>query len=259
MRTAASLWTALSLVLSLSIAAAAGCASSSDEALAEEDGEAEGAAKVTLWQSADGEFRFHVAAGSGQVLLLSDAYTSRTGAINGILSVLDNGVDPARYAVVPADGGYLVRLVAANRQTIASSAVHATEEGATRAIAATVASITGYLDRREAATGGSRVEMIAGATGEFRFHVLGSDGEVLLSSESYASEAAAYNGALAVQQAGRSRAGYTVKQSAAGSFYFVLQAANGEVIGTSQMFAMREGVDGAIAQLIALLPTIAVL
>lgn len=260
MRTAASLWTALTLALSLALAAAAaGCASSRDDVLAEEDGEAEGGAKITLWQTVDGEFRFHVAAGSGQVLLASEAYTSRTGAINGILSVLDNGVDPARYTVVPEGGGYLLRLVAANRQPIAFSAVHATEEGATRAVASTVAAITGYLDRREAATAGPRVEVLAGHDGEVRFHVLGAGGEVLLSSESYASEAAAYNGALAVQQAGRARASYTVKQSAAGAYYFVLQAANGEIVGTGQLFATREDADGAIARLIALLPTIAVL
>jgi uncharacterized protein YegP (UPF0339 family) len=259
MRIASSLLTVLAL--SLVTASATGCATGADEVLAQEDGVAgEGTAgKLTLWQSSDGEHRFHLAAAGGQVLLSSEGYASRIGAINGFLSVLENGVDAARYEIVPADGGYLLLLVAANRQTIAFSGVHATEASASRAIASSVSAITGYLDRREAATTDARVEVLATATGEHRFHVHAKDGAILLSSETYVTEAAAYNGALAVQQAGRARASYSIRQTAAGASYFVLQAANGEIVGTSPRYATREAADGAIASLIVLLPTLAVL
>lgn len=259
MRTVSSLL--IVLVLSLLGGAPVGCASNGDEILAGEDDEAgePGAGAFTLWQSADGELRFHLDAASGEVLLISDPYTSRTGAINGILSVLENGVDPARYEVVAESGGFRVQLRAANRQLIAFSEVHGTEERAMRAIAASVTAVTGYLDRREARTEGARFEVRPVADGEYRFDVYGKDGVAVLSSETYASEAAAYNGALSVQQAGRARASYVVRETAAGERYFVLRAANGEIVGTSRLYATQEDAEAAVAQLIVLLPTLDVL
>jgi hypothetical protein len=258
MRTASSLL--IVIVLSLTGAAPAGCASNGDEILTGEDDTGEsGAGAFTLWQSADGELRFHLAAASGEVLLLSDPYTSRTGAINGILSVLENGVDPARYELAAEDGGFRVQLRAANRQLIAFSEVHATEERAARAIAASVAAVTGYLDRREARTEGARFEVRPVVAGGYRFDVYGKDGASVLSSETYTSEAAAYNGALAVQQAGRARASYVVRETAAGEHYFVLRAANGETVGTSRLHATQQAAEEAVAQLIVLLPTLDVL
>ncbi len=103
MRNVSSLITAL--VLSVSSIAAVGCASTGadDEGLV--DGEAGGARKLTVWQASDSQWHFNLKSGNGAILLTSEAYLSRTGAINGALSVLENGVVPAQYAVNQAETG----------------------------------------------------------------------------------------------------------------------------------------------------------
>ncbi len=52
-------------------------------------------------------------------------------------------------------------------------------------------------------------------------------------------EAAAFNGAFAVQADGQSAANYTLKTNAAGGFYFNLSALNGQIIGTSQQYTTK--------------------
>ena len=95
------------LVLSFSTTAIVGCASTGDEITDDADGDSTLAGKVDLWQASDAQWHFHLKSGNGSILLTSEAYTSRTGAINGLLSTLDNGVDTAQFAVVPATHGFL--------------------------------------------------------------------------------------------------------------------------------------------------------
>src|SRR4051812_23417860 len=110
MRIATSLIT--TLVLSLSTLTAVGCATSGDE-YSDTDDEASSAGKLTFWQASDAQWHFNLKSGNGAILLTSEAYTARTGAIGGALSVLENGVDPAMYKIVPAaTKGYVVHLVA---------------------------------------------------------------------------------------------------------------------------------------------------
>lgn len=243
---------ALASVLSLSLSA---CATSNTDGLSEETDEATSAGKLSLWQSTDGQWRFNVKSGNGAVLLTSEGYTARTGAINGVLSVLENGVDPAQYAIVPATHGFVVHLKAANLETIAVTQVYATKSSATRGVTSSVNAVTSYLDRRESATTGARFAVTATASG-YHFNVHAKNGQVVLSSESYDSEAAAYNGAFAVQKDGQSAARYTIKESASGSFYFTLTSTNGQVIGTSQQYTTRQSAAETISSLQSLLPTL---
>src|SRR5687767_7318301 len=86
------------LVLSVSMFAGVGCATSGSDDTSEVDGEAGSAGKFSLWQAGDG-WHFNLKSGNGTTLLTSEAYTNRTAAINGMLSVQANGVDSAMYAV----------------------------------------------------------------------------------------------------------------------------------------------------------------
>src|SRR5690242_11537747 len=114
MRTLNSLITVLAL--SFTSVAAIGCASEgTDDSSATED-ESASAGKVDLWQATDGQWHFHLKSGNGSILLTSEAYTSRTGAINGVLSVLENGVDKLQYQLSPATHGYVLHLVAGNNE-----------------------------------------------------------------------------------------------------------------------------------------------
>lgn len=248
------------LVLSFSSLAAVGCATSgADEDISEIDGEAAGAGKFNLWQSTDGQWRFHLKSGNGAILLTSEGYTSRTGAINGMLSMQHNGVDPAMYAVKKTATGYVLHMLAANHESIGFSQVYKSKSSATRAIKSSVNAVTSYLDKREANTTGARVEVEAGASGQYHFNFFAKNGQIVASSEAYTTEAAAYNGAFAVQAEGVNEAAYTIKENAAGGFYFTVTAQNGQVIGVSQQYTTRASAADGVAALMALLPNISVL
>ncbi|HEU0036038.1 MAG TPA: DUF1508 domain-containing protein [Kofleriaceae bacterium] len=247
------------LVLSFSSLAAVGCATTGSDEYGDADAEAAGAGKLTFWQSTDGQWRFNLKSGNGSILLTSEAYSARTGAINGALSVLENGVDPAQYRVVPATRGYIVHLVAANNEIISFSEVYSTKSNATRAVTSCVRAVTSYLDKREALSTGARAEVVQGESGQFHFNFFARNGQIVLSSEAYTTEAAAYNGAMAVQADGQSAAAYTINQNATGGFYFVVKAQNGEIIGTSQQYTTKDSAQSAATAVQALLPSITVL
>ena len=257
MRNINSLITAL--VLSVSTIAAVGCASTgADEEGLTED-EAAGAGKLSFWKATDGQWHFNLKSGNGAILLTSEAYTSRTGAINGALSVLENGVDPAQYQVNQTATGWNLHLRAANYESIAFSQVYSTKSNATRAINSSVRAVTTYLDKQEAASTGARVEVLQGESGKFRFNVHAKNGEIVLSSEQYSSAAAAFNGAFAVQAEAKNAAAYTVLENAARGYYFTVKAQNGEIIGVSQQYTTKAAAEGGIASLQSVLPTITVL
>lgn len=258
MRNINSLITAL--VLSLSTISAVGCAAVGADEDSEIDGEAAGAGKLSFWKATDGQWHFNVKSGNGSVLLTSEAYTTRTGAINGALSVLENGVDPAQYAVNKTATGYNLHLKAANGESIAFSEVYSTKSSATRAVKSSVKATTSYLDKKAANTTGARVEVVLNdETHKFRFNVFAKNGQIVLSSEQYTTEAAAFNGAFAVQADGQSAANYTLKTNAAGGFYFNLSALNGQIIGTSQQYTTKAAAESAMASLQSFLPTVTVL
>jgi uncharacterized protein YegP (UPF0339 family) len=225
--------------LVLSTASLVGCATSDTDDTSDADSNSTAAGKFDMWQSNDG-WHFHLTAGNGATLLTSEAYTSRTGAINGILSVENNGVENAQYQVVQgASGGYLIHLVAGNNEIISFSQVYSSKSNATRAVTSCVKAVTTYLDKAEANTTGARAQVEAGATNQFRFNIFASNGQIILSSESYTTEAAAWNGAFAVQDAAATAASFKLLTAADGRFYFTLTAENGQVVGISQMYTTQ--------------------
>lgn len=252
MRNLNSLLTAL--VLSFSSVAAVGCAATGDETSATDD-ESAAAGKVDLWQSADG-WHFHLKAGNGAILLASESYTDRTGAINGILSVLNNGTDEAQYQVVAAKTGYVLHLVAGNNEIISFSQVYSSKSNATRAIDSCVRAATSYLDKKEAQSTGARVEVDASKDGGYHFNVIAKNGQITVSSEHYTTEAAAYNGALAVQDAS---ATWSVQQNTAGGYYFNVTALNGQVVGTSQQYTTKSSAQAGLTAAQTLIKSIAIL
>ncbi|MBA3452776.1 MAG: DUF1508 domain-containing protein [Deltaproteobacteria bacterium] len=258
MRNINSLITAL--VLSFSSIAAVGCATTgADDEYGEAEGEAAAAGKLAFTQSENGQWHFNLKSGNGAVLLTSEQYTSRTGAINGALSVLENGVDSSMYTVNATATGYNVHLKAANHESIAFSQVYSTKSNATRAVTSSVRAVTSYLDKREANTTGARVEVLVGESGKFRFNVHARNGAIVLSSEQYTTEAAAFNGAFAVQAEGQTATNYSIKENTAGGFYFTLSALNGQIIGMSQQYTTRASAASAVTSLTNFLPTVSVL
>ena len=123
--------------LVLSTASLAGCAAGgSDDSIVSTDDESTLPGSIDLWQSADG-WHFHLVAGNKQILLASEAYSSRTAALNGVLSTINNGVDPAQYKVVAATHGLFV-----------GDAWSTLDHGVIREVLVTDTLAPGHADRR---------------------------------------------------------------------------------------------------------------
>ena len=82
--------------------------------------------------------------------------------------------------------------------------------------------------------------------GEFQFNLKATNGQVILTSEGYASKAACLNGIESVKKNAADEKKFEVKVAKNGKPFFNLKATNGQVIGASQMYAsertMRQGI-----------------
>jgi uncharacterized protein len=235
-----------SLVLSLSVfVAAPGCAVSGDEdEYGELDGEAAAPGQIDLRASTAG-WQFDLFAGNKNLLLSSDAYTTRTGAIGGVLSLLKNGVDPNRYVLVQFDGGkWGLQLNTGNGRTLGFTETYSTKSNAKRAIGSCVRAVTSYLDRVYQNTSRARIEASKDdATGVFNFAVVAKDGNVALTSKGYGTEASALNGAFAIQWAAsldRSVKLYESVTQQGASYYYSFSSTNFAEIAFSPTFETRE-------------------
>ncbi len=72
---------------------------------------------------------------------------------------------------------------------------------------------------------------------QFKFVLKAGNHETILSSELYSAKASAVNGIASVKTNSGNDANYERKTSKDDRAYFVLKAANGEVIGTSEMYS----------------------
>ncbi|MFT3981435.1 MAG: YegP family protein [Ferruginibacter sp.] len=91
-----------------------------------------------------------------------------------------------------------------------------------------------------------KFEYITGDDGRYYFNLLASNGQVIFKSEAYISSAARNNGISSVQLNVADESRFERKISADGKYYFILKAANGQVIGISQMYGSEAGRDNGI-------------
>nr|WP_276483261.1 YegP family protein [Paraflavitalea sp. H1-2-19X] len=85
------------------------------------------------------------------------------------------------------------------------------------------------------------------SNGEYQFVLKAGNGEVILTSEGYSSKANCHHGIESVRKNAPDVDQYDRKHSANGKQYFNLKAANGQVIGTSQLYESASGVSSGIA------------
>lgn len=74
------------------------------------------------------------------------------------------------------------------------------------------------------------------ANGEFQFVLKAGNGQVILASESYTTRAACDNGIESVRKNSQEDARFDRLESKNGKPYFNLKAANGQTIGTSELY-----------------------
>lgn len=96
------------------------------------------------------------------------------------------------------------------------------------------------------------------SNGEYQFNLQANNGQVILTSEGYKAKAGCDNGIESVRKNATNDARYECKTAKNGKTYFVLKASNGQVIGTSQMYADQSGCDKGMASVKANAPDAAV-
>jgi uncharacterized protein len=84
-------------------------------------------------------------------------------------------------------------------------------------------------------------------TGKFMFNLKAGNGKVILTSQLYRTKAAAQAGIESVKQHAADDANYERKTSTGGEPYFVLKAANRQIIGTSEMYNSKASMEKGIA------------
>mgnify|MGYP003574953419 CR=1 FL=1 len=83
--------------------------------------------------------------------------------------------------------------------------------------------------------------------GEFQFNLKAGNGQVILTSEGYASKANCENGIESVRKNSQDDSKFEKKTASNGKFFFNLKATNGQVIGSSQMYEAEAGRDNGIS------------
>lgn len=81
---------------------------------------------------------------------------------------------------------------------------------------------------------------------EFQFNLKASNGQVILTSEGYKAKDSCKNGIESVIKNSADDKRFKRLESKDGKPYFTLSAANGEVIGTSEMYESNSGMENGI-------------
>jgi len=92
-----------------------------------------------------------------------------------------------------------------------------------------------------------KFEVKPAAGGKVGFALKASNGRTILSGQSYKGKAAAQNGVRSVRENAADDARFERKTAKDGRPYFVLKAANGQVIGQSQMYGSARAMEKGIA------------
>ncbi len=84
-------------------------------------------------------------------------------------------------------------------------------------------------------------------SGQFKFDLKASNGQVILTSETYKAKASCKKGIYSVQRNSLENQRFERNVAKNGSPYFNLRATNGQVIGTSEMYSNTSGMENGIA------------
>jgi uncharacterized protein YegP (UPF0339 family) len=254
----------LPALLAVLLASTAACVEAPAEGVAEPAAlswsDTSSRASFSLWKSSDSQFRFRLVDADGVILLTSEGYTARTGALTGLVSVLANGGELARYQLrTSATGGHFV-LRAGNGEVIGTSGTR----------------------RPPLARAGDVDRVGRRASASYRYRVGHRDRaplrraprrrrQVLLEPARRQRRDRAALGALRQRGRGAQRRvrgarqrrrprplpGAAVEQRR--RYYLNLTATNGQVIGTSEVYASKANAERARDALIALVPTVVLL
>jgi hypothetical protein len=85
------------------------------------------AGKFEVYADKGGKFRFRLKASNGQIILVSQAYKTKTSALEGVASVQRNAQVEARFERKASGEQFMFNLKATNGQVIGTSERYKTE------------------------------------------------------------------------------------------------------------------------------------
>jgi uncharacterized protein YegP (UPF0339 family) len=220
-------------------------------------------ASFEIFQSeVDGKWYFHLLGKNGQIVLRSQAYTKESSAKNGIKSVQSNGVDVARFAIETAEGGqFYFNLLAGNNKIIATSETYSSKSNAERARDNVVDALTQGATVKNAELEGTGFQIFKcdASKKQYCFRLRANNGEIVLSSESYKTEAAAKKGVDSVKKNGPIAAQFEMVVGESEQTWFRLRASSAvgleaqEIIGRSQVYTSQHAALAGMHAVIKLL------
>ncbi|MCB1830506.1 MAG: YegP family protein [Chromatiaceae bacterium] len=83
----------------------------------------------------------------------------------------------------------------------------------------------------------------------FSFSFINAEGQAVVKSENYKAKKSALSGIESVKKNCLEDARYEMKESKNGKFFFNVKASNGQVVGTSMLFATEADRSKAVAEL----------
>ncbi|BCX04038.1 MAG: UPF0339 protein [Candidatus Roseilinea sp.] len=92
-----------------------------------------------------------------------------------------------------------------------------------------------------------KFELKTSNNGEYMFNLIASNGRVIFTGETYTERRSALNGIESVRTNAPLDERFERRMSSSGQPYFVLKAANGTVIGRSQMYSSTAAMEKGIA------------
>ena len=92
-----------------------------------------------------------------------------------------------------------------------------------------------------------KFEIKTGSSGKTMFNLKAANGQVILTSRSYASKDGCKNGIESVRTNSQDDARFERKTAKDGSPFFTLNSTNGQIIGKSEMYSSKDGMENGIA------------
>jgi len=92
----------------------------------------------------------------------------------------------------------------------------------------------------------AKFEIKKSKNNQFYFSLVASNGQIILSGETYESQSGARGGAESVKRNAASDARFERRTSTGGAAYFVLKSENGEQIGRSETYSSEAAMEGGI-------------
>ena len=91
-----------------------------------------------------------------------------------------------------------------------------------------------------------KFEIKEGTSGKFRFNLKASNGQIILSSETYETKQGAEKGVESVRKNAADDNRYERKTAKNGDAFFVLKAGNGEPLGRSETYSSLSAMENGI-------------